>query len=199
MILGDPLLDHFHELFRVHHDLCCFSLGSNETLVIVNYVPLPPTSIEVIAVRFRSFANRELNDFKRNPVVPCAHDAVAGTRNRHFCRLQRSVICSCKTPVRRYSIQGCVSQVAGNDGPKLVQFLFRRFVSLNFVICQQLSPGHAVHLSRTADCPSARLSKSAPLPPLSCGIHPLSSLSHLLHGRGAFRLFAELALGLPLP
>src|SRR5258708_25840274 len=53
-------------------------------------------------------------------------------------------------------------------GPQLVQFFFRRLVSLNFITCQQLRPGHAVHLSRTEDCPSARLSKSDHLRPLSC-------------------------------
>jgi hypothetical protein len=49
-------------------------------------------------------------------------------------------------------------------------------VSLNFVICQQLHPAHAVHLSRTANCPPTLLSKSDRLRRLSVGIHRRSSL-----------------------
>jgi hypothetical protein len=45
-------------------------------------------------------------------------------------------------------------EVASNNGPQLAQFFFRRFVSLHFIACEQLRPGHAVHLSPTEDCPS---------------------------------------------
>jgi len=58
-----------------------------------------------------------------------------------------------------------------------------------FTICQQLRPGHAVHLSRTAKFHPALLSKRNRLRRYSCGIHARNSLSHSLPGPIASRAF----------
>ena len=173
---GPSGLMHHNEFFGPGDNLDRFRFCGHKCIIIVNHVPCPTTSVEVIAVHVCGFANREVNDIERDLVVPSAHNAVASTCNRHFCRLQGGVVRGCKTSVCGHSSQRCIGQVANDDSTQLLQFLFRRFVSLNFVICQQLRPGHAVHLSRTANCHPTLLSKSDRLRRLSVGIHRRSSL-----------------------
>jgi hypothetical protein len=84
MILGDPLLDDLNEFFGLCQNLLCFSLGGNKRVIVINQVSLSPTSVEVITVGVRTFANRELNRVERNPVVSRANDTIASTRDRHF-------------------------------------------------------------------------------------------------------------------
>src|SRR6476469_5810983 len=84
MIFCDPLLHDLNEFFRLRHNLLCFRFRRNENIVVVNHVPLPPASVEIITIRVRSFPNCQLNHVEGNPVVSSAGDAVAGTHNRHF-------------------------------------------------------------------------------------------------------------------
>ena len=74
VIFHNPLFKDCNEFFRPRHDLGCFRLGSDKSVVIVNYVPLAPASVEIIAVRSCGFANSELRNFKGNPVVPSTCD-----------------------------------------------------------------------------------------------------------------------------
>ena len=104
-----PLLDHIHELFGFCHNLYRFGLGGDKGVIVINHVPLAPASIEVVAVGVRCFANRELNDFKRDPVVPSSYDAVASTCNRHFCGLQGRIVCGCKTQKWRLHVLATAS------------------------------------------------------------------------------------------
>ena len=101
MIFGDPLLDDSDEFFGLGQDLFRFSLGGDKGVIVINNVPLSPASVEVITVRVRSFADRELNHIERNPVVSSADDAVAGTRNRHFCSLECGIVGSREASVCR--------------------------------------------------------------------------------------------------
>jgi len=98
------------------------------------------------------FAGARLQPTRRTALR--VHSPVGGLVFRNFCRSQGGVVRGCKTSVCGYSSQRCIGQVANDDSVQLLEFLFRRFVSLNFVICQQLHPAHAVHLSRTANWPS---------------------------------------------
>ena len=99
MSFGDPLLNHVNEFFGLQYNLFSLGFGSDKGVVVVNHIALAPTSVEVITVWVRSFAHRELNNIKRNPVVPSAYDAVASTSNRHFCGLQGGIVGSSETPV----------------------------------------------------------------------------------------------------
>src|SRR5260370_10474824 len=99
MILGNPLLDDRNEFLGLGHNLLRLSLGGDKGVIVVNHVPLPPASIEVITVRVSSFPNRELNHVERNPVVSGAYNAVTSTSNRHFCGLQGGIVGGCETPV----------------------------------------------------------------------------------------------------
>src|SRR5437588_9540558 len=67
------------------------------------------------------------------------------------------------------------------------------YIITQFAYLQVPKDSHVAHLSRTEDCPSAWLSKSDHPRQLSRGIPPLSNQSHLLPGRGAFRLFRATA------
>ena len=127
-----------------------------------------------------------------------ADDAVARTGIAIFGGLKGSVIGSCKAPVCRYSIERCVAQVAGNNGPQLVQFVFRRFVAE-----LRYWPATASR-SRCSPFTNCRLPFSTVVKKWSpsatfFGIHPRSSWSHSLPGPGAFPLFVERAPGRSSP
>src|SRR6516225_10416095 len=137
MILGNPLLDDLNELLTPLSRLMVFvTISFASVFIVINHVPFPPASVEIITVRVCRFSNRELNHIKRNPVVSSADDPIASTCNRHFCGLECSIVGSRETPVCRRSVQRRISQIATDDGPQPVQFLFRCRMSLNFVICE---------------------------------------------------------------
>src|SRR6516225_10910014 len=136
MILGNPLLDDLNELLGLRHNLLRLSLSRDKGLIVINPVRFPPASVEIITVRVCRFSNPELNHIERNPVVSSADDPIASTCNRHFCGLECSIVGSRETPVCRRSVQRRISQIATDDGPQPVQFLFRCRMSLNFVICE---------------------------------------------------------------
>lgn len=119
---GDPLLYHIRESFGFSGQSVVLRIASNKSVVIVNHVPLPLASVEIVAIRVSSLANREFKDFNANPVVPRHGHTVTGACDRHFCSLQGGIVCSRKTPVCRYPIQRCIGEVASNDGSELVQF-----------------------------------------------------------------------------
>jgi hypothetical protein len=84
-MLSDPPLDEFGEFFDFRQNFRGLRFGSNKSIAIVDDIPLPPASVEVVTEWIRSFANRELNHVERNPVVPSGSHAIASTCNRHFC------------------------------------------------------------------------------------------------------------------
>jgi hypothetical protein len=136
MIFPDPVLDHLNEIFGPGQNLFRLSLGGNEGVIVINGVPLSPAPVEVVAVRVGSFANCEFDHIERNPVMPRTDDAIASTRNCHFCSLECCIVGGREASVRRGSVQRCISQIATDDGSQFVEFFLRSLVSLNFVICE---------------------------------------------------------------
>src|SRR6266850_7003059 len=62
MIFRNPLFKDPDKLLCLGHDLGGLRFGSDESVVIVNDVPLPPTPVEIIAVRGCDFSNGELKN-----------------------------------------------------------------------------------------------------------------------------------------
>lgn len=100
-MFSDPPLDQFGEFFGFRQNFRSLRFGSNKSIVIVDDIPLPPASVEVVTERIRSFANRDLNHVERNPVVPSAGHSIASTCDRHFCSLERRTVGSGETSVCR--------------------------------------------------------------------------------------------------
>lgn len=61
MILGNPLLDDCNEFLDLGENLLCLSLGGDKSVIVVDHVQFSPASLDVIAVRVRSFPKRELD------------------------------------------------------------------------------------------------------------------------------------------
>jgi hypothetical protein len=103
MSLSDPLLNDTRELSCFRENLKCFCLAGDKGVIAINHVPLPPAPIEVVTSRVRSFAKRDLNHVKRNPVVSSADDAITSACNRHFCSWECCIVGGRETPVCRRS------------------------------------------------------------------------------------------------
>lgn len=76
VIPGNPLLDSHRKFLCFLQNPRGLGLCSDKSIIVVNHVPFPSASVEVIAIWIRTSSKRELDYLERNPVMTSADDPV---------------------------------------------------------------------------------------------------------------------------
>lgn len=101
MLRGDLFLHELAEFFGLGQQLVRFGFRRRVRSIIINKVPLAPTSVEV-RDPFRDWrSHRDFDGLKARQMMSWAGDAIAGTGNHDFRQLQNGIIGRRKFPVRR--------------------------------------------------------------------------------------------------
>jgi hypothetical protein len=141
ILLGNPRFNTALEVRHSPEELPGLHFRRDGGMIVLDHVPLPPAGIEVPGELLHIGAHCEWERLARATVVGNGAYAVPGTRDRHLRQLQRRIVGGRVPPIIGELRHRCVGEVAGDDGPQLVEFASARCVPLHAVFGQQLGPG----------------------------------------------------------
>lgn len=117
----NPLLNEGTKLLSLLQKLSGLGLGHHMGNVIIEDVALAPARIKIARQDRDISAQSKLHSLERGVVVPGPHHTVSRTGNRHFGRLEHSIIGCGKLPVRREARNARVLKVPCDNSAQAVK------------------------------------------------------------------------------
>ncbi len=133
MVRSNPALDQLEELLRFRDNLFGFGVRRDGSMVVVDHIALAPAGFEEIKQACGRSSKCEACGLKRQTVMAGRRsEPVPSTGDGHFCRLQGRIVGGSKSAVVGQLLDCGIFQVAKDDCPQIVQFLFTCLVRVDF-------------------------------------------------------------------